>query len=230
MEIFCIIPARGGSKGIPGKNIMYFRGKPLLVHSIEYAKSVHRNIAVFVSTDDEKIARVAERAGAAFIPRPSELAGDEATTESAIGHALLWWEERELIPDVIVLLQPTSPLRPPGSLDAALDLFIENDYDSLLSISPSHRFFWRIQGNEAIPEYDYMKRPRRQDLSSTDLKYLENGSLYIFSRTQFLHSKNRLGGKIGYIIFPDEYSIEIDSQTDIDILEGVAARLEKRQR
>ena len=120
---------------------------------------------------------------------------------------------------IIVLLQPTSPIRPKYSLDKALNIFIDGKYDSLLSISPTHHFFWKISNENIMPQYDYNKRPRRQDIKEKDISYKENGSLYIFSYEHFKKCNNRLGGKIGYIIFPEEYSLEIDTQIDFEIME-----------
>ena len=129
--------------------------------------------------------------------------------------------------DIIVLLQPTSPIRPVNSLNDALDKFINNNYDSLLSISPTHRFFWKIDDQHVIPQYDYKNRLRRQDLSANDISYIENGSIYIFTKEHFNKFKNRLGGNIGYTIFPEEYSMEIDSKTDLIIMENLFKEINK---
>ncbi len=229
MEIFCIIPARGGSKGVPHKNIHPFMGKPLISHSIAYAQQANRVTGVFVSTDDAEIASISSAAGAQIIARPQSIAGDTATTETAITHAVEWWQEKGHVPDIVVLLQATSPLRPKGSLDQALEHFIQHEFDSLLSISPTHRFFWRIDGNRARAEYDFENRPRRQDMTKEDIRYVENGSVYIFTRHHFETSGNRLGGKIGYTIFPEAYSPEIDSKGDFLLLENLARDLEADQ-
>ena len=218
-KITAFIPARGGSKGIPGKNIKGFAGKPLVVHSIEYALNCDQIDEVVVSTDDEKIARIAQKAGAKIVKRPSELATDTATTESAIHHYLNKFSKK---PDIVVLIQATSPLRPKGSLDKALTHFTKGGYDSLLSISPTHRFFWRVKNDDtAYAEYDYLNRPLRQDMKLEDMRYLENGSLYIFSRKHFEKMGNRLGGKIGYVAWPEEYSIEIDTPLDFECVEKI---------
>lgn len=224
MNIIAIIPARGGSKGVPGKNIRQFAGKPLIVHSIEYALNTPGIDAVYVSTDDENIAEISQNADAEIIRRPAEISGDSATTESAIEHAL---SVIGLSPDIVVLLQPTSPLRPHNGLQAALEKFIKGNYDSLLSVSPSHRFFWKCSGEIAVPEYDFMNRPRRQDVKPEEMHYVENGSLYIFTLKNFVNHKNRLGGKIGFVIFPEEYSMEIDSESDFIMLETIHDRIEK---
>lgn len=229
MEIFCIIPARGGSKGVPHKNIHPFLGRALITHSIEYAQQATRVTGVFVSTDDAEIAAISKAVGAQVIDRPQAIAGDAATTESAIAHAVEWWQEKGQVPDIVVLLQATSPLRPSGSLDQALEHFIQCEFDSLLSISPTHRFFWRIDGNTALAEYDFENRPRRQDMTEEDIRYVENGSVYIFTRLHFETSGNRLGGKIGYTIFPEAYSPEIDSKGDFLLLENLARDIEEDQ-
>jgi len=215
-KVTAFIPARGGSKGISNKNIKKFAGKPLIVHSIEYSLDSKYVDEVVVSTDNSKISNIAQDTGARIIKRPPDLATDTSTTESAIEHFINSAKQK---PDIIVLLQATSPLRPKGSLDKALNHFQKGGYDSLLSICPTHRFFWRIKGdNIAYAEYDYMNRPRRQDLSRENMRYVENGSIYIFSREHFEKTGNRLGGKIGYVEWPENCSIEIDTITDFEIL------------
>ena len=220
MNIISIIPARGGSKGLPRKNVLPFNGKPLIVHSINYALDCNLISSVYVSTDDKEISEISMEYGAKVIHRPDYLSGDEATTESAIEHTL---SEISETPDIIVLLQATSPLRPNDSLNDALEKFINNNYDSMLSISPTHRFFWSIKDeNSAIPQYNILNRPRRQDMKKSDIKFVENGSVYIFTHKHFQYVKNRLGGKIGYIEFDEKFSYEIDSIIDFRFLELLA--------
>ena len=224
-KVTAFIPARGGSKGISNKNIKKFAGKPLIVHSIEYSLDSKYVDEVVVSTDNSKISNIAQDTGARIIKRPPDLATDTSTTESAIEHFINSAKQK---PDIIVLLQATSPLRPKGSLDKALNHFQKGGYDSLLSICPTHRFFWRIKGdNIAYAEYDYMNRPRRQDLSRENMRYVENGSIYIFSREHFEKTGNRLGGKIGYVEWPENCSIEIDTITDFEILEKIFMDINK---
>ena len=218
-KILAIIPARGGSKGIPKKNIKLFNGNPLISYTIEYANSCSMVDYTVVSTDDGEIEKIASEYNTEIIKRPIEISGDHATTESAIEHVLETLTEK---PDIIILLQATSPLRPQNSLEDALNIFYNGQYDSLLSISPTHRFFWKISNNIAKPKYDFKNRPRRQDIRVEDIEYVENGSVYIFSYKHFMKEKNRLGGKIGYIIFPEEFSLEIDTISDFTILENYA--------
>ena len=217
--ITAFIPARGGSKGMPGKNIKEFAGKPLVVHSIEYALNCSQIDEVVVSTDDDKIAKIALKAGAKVVIRPPELSTDSATTESAIHHFVNKFNKK---PDILVLLQPTSPFRPKGSLENAITHFTENGFDSLLSITPTHRFYWRVKEDQtAFAEYDYLNRPLRQDMKLDDIRYVENGSLYIFTRKHFDKTGNRLGGKIGYVEWSEEYSLEIDTPLDFNMVEKI---------
>ena len=217
-NIIAIIPARGGSKGIPNKNIIDCMGKPLIAHSIEYAKESDLVTSIYVSTDDAKIAEVAKQYGAEIIDRPDSISGDTATTESAIEHVL----NNIPKPDIVILLQATSPLRPKGSLNKSLEKMISEKYDSLLSLSPTHRFSWKINGDEAIPKYDFKNRPRRQDISESEQAYIENGSIYIFTYENFIKHNNRLGGKIGYVVFEEEFSFEIDTPTDLIVIDSIA--------
>ena len=223
-KIIALIPARGGSKGIPDKNIKLMDGIPLLAHSINYAKSCKYIDDIIVSTDSEKISKISKTYHAEVINRPEIISNDYATTESAVEHTLNQLKDK---PEIIVLLQPTSPFRPSDSLNLAIDEFINGNYDSLLSISPTHNFFWNLSKDGLKAKYDYNKRPRRQDIKEEDISYKENGSLYIFSYKHFQKTKNRLGGKIGYIIFDEKYGLEIDTPLDFKIIETIFSEAKK---
>ena len=218
-SITAFIPARGGSKGLPKKNLKSFIDKPLIVHSIEYALESKLVNEVIVSTDDGKISKIATASGATVIKRPSEFSTDTSTTESVIEHYINSVKKE---PNIIVLLQATSPLRPKGSLDKALKHFQKNGYDSLLSICPTHRFFWRVKDDDTTyAEYDYLNRPLRQEIIRGNMRFVENGSLYIFTRVHFEKTGNRLGGKIGYVEWSEKYSLEIDSLLDFMFAEQI---------
>ena len=224
-----IIPARGGSKGIPGKNLRELAGKPLIAWSILAARAAERVDQVVVSTDDDAIAETA-RAYGADVPfvRPAELATDTAPTEPVMAHALDWYAAAGEQFDTVVLLQPTSPLRRAGTIDAALTRFEAEGADSLLGVVESHHFFWqRGTSGEATARYDFRNRPRRQDIAPADRNYRETGSLYISRSQAFRESGNRLSGKIIMFEMAEEESWELDSEADFRILEALFAWSQK---
>lgn len=226
MNIITIIPARGGSKGLPNKNKRLFLEKPLVAHSILYSQESKMISKTYVSSDDREILELSKDYGACIIERPKSISGDMATTESAIEHALSQINPK---PDAIVLLQPTSPLRPDNSLNEAINKFLEQQNDSLLSLTATHDFLWKVSNNNAFAQYDYMNRPMRQNIKNENIQYIENGSLYIFKTDHFLNNKNRLGGNIGYVIFDKKYSEQIDTEFDFLFLESLGRKL-KNQR
>ena len=148
MNILGIIPARGGSKGIPMKNLIKLNGKTLLNYSINSSLNSKYITKTIVSTDDEKITNHSKKLKVEVISRPKKLATDKAHIESVIEHSLNYLQKNhDYIPDLIVLLQNTSPLRTSKHVDAALKFFSKNKYDSILSAYPSHKFLWEKQRN-----------------------------------------------------------------------------------
>lgn len=217
MRVLAIIPARGGSRGVPGKNIRDLAGKPLIVWSIEHALGSRYVTDTVVSTDCPRIAEIARKAGA-LVPflRPADLASDSAATEPAMLHALTEMERIHPRYDVVALLQPTSPLRAPDMTDRALARLDAEGADSLLSVTESHAFFWRQDPVRAL--YDYARRPRRQDIAPADRSWRETGSLYLTRRDLLVESGNRLGGRITLFETPEEESFEIDTLADFHLL------------
>lgn len=210
MKIIAVIPARGGSKGVPRKNIKMIAGKPLIVWSIEQAKGSRYISKVYVSTDDRQIAKVSKRTGAIVIDRPKELAGDTAESEDVLIHLS---KEINYDYDIMVFLQCTSPLRTSKQIDEAIEKFIDKKVDSLFSGCKNDRFYWI--NNKSI-NYDYRHRPRRQD---KEWEIVENGSIYIFKKDILLMNKNRLGGKITHYIMPKWMSFEVDEPFDFELIE-----------
>ena len=229
-KVYTIIPARGGSKGVPKKNIKKFNNIPLINHSIKYAQSSEYIDGIIITTDCKNIKKIVAESFTdsnkiTIIQRPSELATDEATTESAIKHVIDSSAfEKE---SIFVLLQPTSPLRPKNSLTEILKKFIDKNYDSLLTLSPVHPLTWKLNENGIECMYDYLNRPRRQDIKFKDYIYDENGSVYVFSLEIFEKKYNRLGGNIGYILFEEEYGKQIDTPLDFKLLESISNYLKK---
>lgn len=221
MSALAVIPARGGSKGLPGKNILPIAGLPLIAWSIRQALEVPAIGRVVVSTDSDEIAAVA-RAHGAEVPfrRPAELAGDAAPTEPVLRHALDWYVGNGFAATSVVLLQPTSPLRLPGTLAAALARFEREAADSLLGVCENHHFFWR---DRAAPKalYDHQNRPRRQDIADADRWYRENGSIYVTAAEAFRTAGNRLCGRIAMHVMREEEGFEIDSRADFVVVEAL---------
>ncbi len=215
--IIAVIPARGGSKGIPRKNLKSLNDKPLISYSILDAKESELVDQTFVSTDNLEIAEIAQKYGAKIIMRPLELAHDTASSESALLHALAEIENKGIAPELIVFLQCTSPIRTSQDIDQAIIQFRSENADSLLSVSPSHHFLWENIDRIAKPiNYDYHFRPRRQEMKP---QYVENGSIYIFKPWVLKEFNNRLGGKISLFLMKEEASIDIDSLIDFKIAE-----------
>lgn len=228
-KVVALIPARGGSKGIPRKNLHLLAGKPLLAHSIEHASQSTMVGRIVVSTDDAEIGAVARQYGAEVIWRPDDLSGDMASSESALLHALDHLRDTEgYAPDLVVFLQATSPLRAPGSLDQAIEQLLTCEADSLVSVVPAHVFLWSQEDGLAQPlNYDPRNRPRRQDRPA---EYIENGSIYVFRPWVLRELNSRLGGKIALFVMEPWSAIDIDTPADVELCEQIiASRPTKRK-
>lgn len=211
-----IIPARGGSKGIPNKNIKNFLGKPLIYWTIRAAKISKSINKVYVSSDSDEILKIASTYGADVIKRPKKISGDKATTESAMIHLLS--EISNINLKSICLLQPTSPLRLDYDIDNAYNVFFSEKYSSLFSGAELEDFLiWKKNKKNIFKSinYDYKNRGRRQD---RELEFVENGSIYI-SKPSLLKKNNRLGGKIGFYKMHFWQSFELDNIEEWPLLE-----------
>lgn len=219
VKTLAIIPARGGSKGIPRKNATLFAGIPLVSHSIIQARQTLGIDRVVVSTDDPQISAIAKQWGADVVDRPVEISGDTASSESALLHVIQHLGSVENYePDVVVFLQATSPLRMSGEIQAAIETFRRENADSLLSVGPIHGFVWRVEKDGSIHTlgYDSQNRPRRQDAPQD---FVENGSIYIFKPWVLRQFNNRLGGKIVVHRMNALDSFQIDEPGDFEMLE-----------
>ena len=214
MKPIAIIPARGGSKGLPQKNIMPLAGRPLICHTISHA--LDTNLEVIVSTDDDSIATISQNAGARVIRRPKELSGDFAPSEWALMHVLNNIPE----PEFIVFLQCTSPIRRYYDIRHAINTFFAERADSLLSVVPFKRFIWRGKDLRPFPaNYEPRSRPMRQHINEEE--WLENGSIYILKPEVLERYGNRLGGKIALYEMPWYSAFEIDTAEDFALNEWI---------
>ena len=219
MKNIAFIPARGGSKGVIDKNIRNINGFPLIFWSIKQALKSAKISEVYVSTDSVQIAELAKKFGAK-VPflRPAALASDTATTESAMVHFANWLAKCNNDVRNLILLQPTSPIRLENTLDSALGFFEEKKCDSLLSVTKSHKFYWKkSQMDLGIAQYDFKNRPRRQDIRKEDQNYTETGSIYISNFDKFLHEENRLFGNIALFETSECEAHEIDTLMDFSM-------------
>ncbi len=219
-NIVCIIPARGGSKGIPRKNLLNLAGKPLIAWSIEQATaSKYLQEMVYVTSDCDEILDVSAEYGANIIRRPVDISGDFSASESALVHALSEMGKTVKNIDLVVFLQATSPLRETKDIDNAIENVLDGGYDSLFSASELHDFFiWSYEGegNPKSLNYDYRNRKRRQDVKK---QYVENGSIYVLKPEILSKYGNRLGGRIGISIMDTWKVHEIDNMENVELCE-----------
>jgi len=225
-KIISIIPARGGSKGVPRKNVRLLTGKPLIAYSIEASLNSNLIDRTIVSTEDAEIAEIAKKYGAEVIERPAGLATDTAKTELVMQHVIKVLEKQGYSPDLIVLLQPTSPLREKDDIDNAIKTLLKAKADSLVSVYDFFPYFlWEKKGKFAKPtNYNPKKRPRRQDKKV----YRENGSIFITKRDILVKENCRLGGKITMYIMPEENSFDIDTEFDFWLVEQIIKNKKER--
>jgi N-acylneuraminate cytidylyltransferase len=229
-EVLAIIPARGGSKGIPRKNIQLLGGKPLLAHSIEAALRTPSIDRVVVSTDDDDIGAVAQQYGAEVIWRPAEISGDLASSESALLHALSYLEERENYrPDLLVFLQCTSPLTLPEDIQGTIQVLLDQNADTALAVTPFHYFLWKTDAQENAVGINHNKT-RRLLRQEQPPQYLETGAVYVMRVDGFLEEKHRFFGKTAMYPMPAERVFEIDEPVDLKIAEVLLREQQRKQK
>lgn len=221
MSVVAIICARGGSKGIPRKNIRPFAGHPLIAWTIRAALASEGIDHVVLSSEDDEILAVAESYGAHVHRRPESLATDAAATDPVVIDVLDHHPVGQQA-STVVLMQATSPLTMPSDLDAALAQMSEEGLDSLLSVVDNHVFQWSIgpDGTATPLNYDPQQRPRRQDIPD---RVAENGAFYLATREVWASSACRLGGRTGAYIMQPWQAWEIDTENDWTRLEHVVA-------
>lgn len=218
-KVLGLIPARGGSKGVPNKNIRDLDGKPLIAHTIEAGQKASSIDTVVVSTDDDEIATVAEQYGARvpFI-RPDHLATDQAPTAPVIKHAVEYLREQGEKYSTFVLLQPTSPLRTKKHIDEAHSQYDRSDVDSLISAYPTYDTRWQ-QTPEGAKKLNYTEAgKRRQD---REPEYVINGAVYVTDVAKFMETEDTITGKTGIYEMSERESVDIDTPFDLWLAEQI---------
>lgn len=205
MNVLAIIPARGGSKGIPHKNLARVAGRPLVDWTVDAANESRHITSAILSSDDIEILFRAHGKVTGLM-RPRALAQDETSTEAVMAYVL---RQHVQPPDVVVLLQPTSPLRTGRHIDEAVDVLLsEPSTDSVVSVSPSHSYLWLKHGQPL-----YAERKRRQEME----QYEENGAIYCTRMEQWRRTGNRLGGRVALYVMGEEHRLQIDSPLDLEM-------------
>ncbi len=221
------IVARGGSKGIPRKNLALLGGLPLLAHTCRAAAQARGVERVILDTEDDEIARVGREHGAETpYRRPAELAGDRALVMDVTLHALQWLADHErYTPDYVMLLQPTSPFRTAADIDAAIDLARDRNAEAVVSVSPLAHHPWQAKVVDAAGRLQpFIPHPlaaaRRQDLPPV---YALNGAIYLVRRETLLAGKTWCpDGALAYVM-PPERALDIDTPWDLRVARGVLA-------
>lgn len=213
---FCIIPVRGGSKGVPRKNMADFGGLSLLAHTLKQAQQCFPAEAIFVSTEDAEMTQEAQRYGAQLIKRPAELAQDTSTTNSVVEHLLAEVDPQGKVYHHFTLLQVTSPLRLPEDIRRAEAMMQRENYDSVLSVCEHTDSFpgkmYRLAGDYAEPVAPELEYGRRQDFPKI---YRRNGAIFSCSRAFFDRTGRLWGGRRGLVEMPVARSLDIDTPEDL---------------
>jgi len=229
-NIIAIVPARGGSKTVPKKNIRLLNGKPLIYYTIKEAQSSKFVQRVLVSTEDREIAEIATEYGTKVIMRPPELAQDDTPSLLVYQQVIKHLEQIESFsPNIIVVLQPTSPLRTVEDIDGAIKQFLETGCDSVVSVCgtehPPH-WMYTLEGDKLKPIIEGGEKvTRRQD---TPKVYQLNGAVYVIYRDVIMKQNRVLGGDMRAYIMPSERSIDLDTEIDFKLAELLMKEKEPR--
>lgn len=209
--ILVVIPARGGSKGIPRKNLRLLHGKPLITYAIDVAKSSQYVDDVVVTTDDSQIALIAEKFGASVVRRSEELSSDDVLLEPVIHDAMIQKEKLAFDEyDIVITLQPTSPLIKTESLDAVIEKFEDYSIDSVISVVDDRHLSWGYDENNRRYFPNYIERVAKKDLPKS---FRETGAI-LATRRSFVHENSRLGTNIDIVEVSREESVSIEEYED----------------
>jgi YrbI family 3-deoxy-D-manno-octulosonate 8-phosphate phosphatase len=228
-RVLAIIPARGGSKGVPGKNLRRVGGRSLIERAVDACRAARLVDGVYVSTDDAEIAAGAEAAGAKVIMRPAELCSDTASSESALLHALDQLIMVGEVPEVIVFVQCTSPFIAPDDLDRGVELVVGDHADSVFSAVVTYEFLWRASGSFGLvigQNHNPAVRPHRQD---REPDFRETGAFYVMSTAGFRAARHRFFGRTAAVQVPELTAVDIDHLHDLTLAGALAQVMEPPQ-
>lgn len=225
-RVIAVIPARGGSKGVPGKNLRRVGGRSLVARAVAACLATATIDETYVSTDDADIAAETQAAGGAVIERPTDLAGDLASSESALLHALDVVTQDDRPVDVLVFVQCTSPFIAAADLDIAVRRLLDGTADSVFAAVANHAFLWRPDGDMVVGvNHDASRRLRRQD---RDPEYRETGAFYALRADGFAQTRHRFFGRTAVVSVPELTAMEIDTEADLDLARSLAPLLDPR--
>jgi N-acylneuraminate cytidylyltransferase len=222
LRILCVIPVRGGSKGLPRKNALNIvDGVSLLEWTVRQALDCYAVEDVVVSTEDEELAGIAKGCGAPVVPRPSELAQDHTTTAAVVDHLLDRLDPKAKEFDAVAILQATSPLRENGDIQRSIAMINSGAYDSVLSAyntttcHPAKLYFLEDKmgppmAKPVAPEHEFAQR---QDLPQA---YRRNGAIFLVTRDQYARTGRLWGGRTGLVVMPESRSVDIDGTADLE--------------
>ena len=225
-HVIAVIPARGNSKGVPKKNIRPLAGRPLISYSIEAAKRSKSVERVIVSTDDEEIAKIAKQDGAEVIMRPAALATDEARTELALIHVVETLKRTEgYAVDVVVTLEPTSPLRSLDLIDRCIETLRQTGADSVVTVVET----WGVLGTrDPNGWFEYLPDQPRRRQDRTPL-YKESGTVYVTKAATLLGQRFICGGKLHAVVIGQDEGTDINTLNDFAIAEALLAHRSQRR-
>ena len=221
MKSLIIIPARGGSKRIPRKNVRIMCGKPLIVYSIENAKSLKKfmDVDVAVSTDDEELLGIVKKRGVEVIARPAELATDSVTLDPVIYHALTYMEEKKRCKyDTVITMQCTSPTLKAETIKNAIEFFEGSEWDTVISAMNKPHLSWSIKYGQIVKNYD--KRLNSQELPAN---YVETGG-FLITRRECVTETGRIGREGNIFEIPEDEAVDIDTYSDWVLCENILRR------
>lgn len=226
-----ITPARGGSKGVPRKNIKPMAGKPLLQHTVEAARACPLITRHVVNTEDEEIRAVAESLGVEVQGRPEDFWHDNTFQE--VDRLLQWavadFESREGRVDIVVLLYPTAPLRPTQAITDCIDLVLNRGYDSALTLCEDRSYIWkRLDKGATVEPVNYDPKKRGPNQLEGWNQWVENKAVYAMKRDLLVETGCRLGGRIGFVEMSKLESIDIDTPDDFALAEQILLARQSR--